>query len=286
VKPGWVAGTGRARALLERRLGAAAIAVARAPSVDDAMPSLLASGYGERLHDARGAGDAQRAIFGTLLWHMRVLAGWLPPGGAELMRTLAAPFEIANVEDRLATLAGEPGSEPFVLGALATAWPGLQDALSARELRERLARSVWGDPGGEEPHPIRFAMQAAWTRRLEVDVPEAAAWAAAFLALQGAVAHAGTVGERFPAPATALQRRVARTVANGTDPTALWQAELALWRRVEDDAAALLRDARHARGVVVACVALLALDAWRAATALEGAARGGSDEIAELLAWT
>ena len=70
------------------------------------------------------------------------------------MRVLAAPFEIANVEDRLARLQGSPAPDPFALGALATAWPGLAGALSPGELRQLLARSVWGDPG-DDSHPGR-----------------------------------------------------------------------------------------------------------------------------------
>ena len=41
-------------------------------------------------------GSAQRAIAETALWHVRVLAGWMPPRGIELVRILAAWFELAN----------------------------------------------------------------------------------------------------------------------------------------------------------------------------------------------
>ena len=92
-------------------------------------------------------GSAQRAIAETALWHVRVLAGWMPPRGIELVRILAAWFELANAEDRLAYLAGGPLSTPFALGGLATAGASVHSALSVAELREALKESPWGDPG-------------------------------------------------------------------------------------------------------------------------------------------
>ena len=103
LSPGWVAGSVRARHLLARRLGRSdAWALAQAPSLDDALERLAGSAYGHRCRPGLDLADAQRAVAGTALWHVRVLAGWTPPRGLEPVRALAAWFEIANVDDRLA----------------------------------------------------------------------------------------------------------------------------------------------------------------------------------------
>ena len=107
LSPGWVAGSVRARHLLARRLGRSdAWALARVPSLDAALERLAGSPYGRRCRLGLSLADAQRAVAGTALWHVRVLAGWTPPRGLEPVRALAAWFEIANVDDRLAYLAG------------------------------------------------------------------------------------------------------------------------------------------------------------------------------------
>ena len=42
----------------------------------------------------------------TVLWHLRVLAGWLPPAAVGRLRALAAWFELVNIEQRVDYLAG------------------------------------------------------------------------------------------------------------------------------------------------------------------------------------
>ena len=82
MSTGWVAGSVRARALARRRLGAAAARqLAASGSLADALRVLSATHYGRE--DLRGQtlAGAQHAVARTVLWDLRVLAGWLPRDG-------------------------------------------------------------------------------------------------------------------------------------------------------------------------------------------------------------
>jgi hypothetical protein len=59
------------------------------------------------------------------------------------------------------------------------------------------------------------------------------------------------------------------------EPTDIWLAEAAWWRRVEADGVALLH-AGADRRPVLGTIAVLAADAWRICAALELSARGGT----------
>ena len=90
MKPGWTAGVTRARLLLGRAVGPEhAREVARAPSLAEALAALAGSAYGERVRAGQDLATAQRGIADTLLWHLRILAGWLPAAGGALVRALA-----------------------------------------------------------------------------------------------------------------------------------------------------------------------------------------------------
>jgi hypothetical protein len=286
----WVAGSVRARLLASRRVGTAgAAAVAHQTSLAGALRQLADSPYGRELGAVRTLDEAQRAVAATLLWHLRVLAGWLPPPGAELLRAMAAWFEIANVLDRLAYLAGRPHRPAFDLSALATAWPRLARTGSSEAIRAVLAGSRWGDPGGTEPAVIATAMRAAWAQRIVAVAPEASIWArsaaALLLARTGPLAGprlarvAGVAGT-LPAPARPADVAAAlpvnlRWALDGIDgPEDLWHAETRWWSRVESDAARLAAARRPDPTTVVGVVALLAADAWRVRAALAAAALG------------
>jgi hypothetical protein len=244
----WVAGSVRASLLASRRVGrAGARAVAASGSLADALRELAASPYGRELEGARSLEEAQHAVAAALLWNLRVLAGWLPAVGGERLRALAAWFEIANVQDRLAYLAGEPYRPPHDPGGLGTAWPALARAGSPEALRSALADSAWGDPGSAEPAAVAAAMRAAWAGRVIAAVPEAASWARTAAALAEA-------------------RR------DGSED--LWLAEAQWWSRVEAEAARLAAARRQGPSTVVGVVALLAADAWRVRAALAAAALG------------
>ena len=169
---GWVAGTVRARSLARRRLGAgAARRLATSSSLDDAVATLAATPYGHGVRVGQDLAAAERGLVETLLWHLRVLGGWLPRDGAAMLRLLAGWFEIANVEELLQRMAGRPAGEPLALGALATAWPRCAQARSPAELRATLATSPWGDPGGETLRDVQLGMRLSWAERLAAASP-------------------------------------------------------------------------------------------------------------------
>ena len=116
------------------------------------MALVAASPYGRDVDAGMDLVDAERGVRATALWHLRVLAGWLPPGGSDVVRMLAGGHEIANVEAHVAELAGAPHIVPFDLGALGTAWPRVQAARSISEVRAALAHVTVGrsrvEPGG------------------------------------------------------------------------------------------------------------------------------------------
>lgn len=312
---GWVAASVRARALARRRVGSeAARGIARAPSLHDAIETLADGPYGRDIRDIRNIRDtgdtgdtgdirpgqspaeAQHAVAATLLWHLRVLAGWLPRGGTAMLRTLAGWFEIANTDELLAGLMGGVQGRTFSLGALAAAWPRLQAAGSFADLRAALAISAWNDPGGEEPRTIQLGMRASWAARVAALPDPAPSWAAAASALLLA-------GERFVAGrdvpgfarariaeiigaapvravtfddfASTLPTRARWVIPPGTEPADLWQAEARWWARLERDGFGLLASSTFDSGPLLGTSAVLATDAWRLRAALEMAARGG-----------
>jgi len=316
VSAGWVAGTVRARAMARRRLGRqAAHELASQPSLATALALLSTSAYGRDLQGLSRLADAQRAVAATALWHLRILAGWLPPGGADQLRAVAAWYELANIEDRLASLAGDDVAQPFELGALASSWRRVSPGSSVSAVRSGLAASPWGDPGADEIGPIGVALRMAWARRLASDAAGASSWAAGRGALLVAGILAGglrsgkgtTPGQALPGGAVASARRLlgsgwqdASTLAElttrlpgsaawalegTTAPEDLWRAELGWWNRVESDGlTARTATAGPGPEPVVGMAAALVADAWRVGAALEAAARGGDPGLADALA--
>jgi hypothetical protein len=288
-----VAGTVRARGLLDRRVGRAGrAALARRRSLDDALSAAAATAYGARLRGARTVADAERAVAATALWHVRILAGWLPPPAVEPVRVLVAGYELANIDAAVAELAtGRRPPPPFDLGPLATAWPRIAAARSARDVRAALARSAWGDPGADTPAGMRRGLVAAWWRRLDADVPEARAWAAGGRALAAArerllaaTGHAGVGAGAVADLRRELPARAAWALAGADDATDLWRCELAWWDRVERDAEALAAQTIGDRAPAIGCVALLLVDARETARAIGLAARGKTPEPSDVAA--
>ncbi len=302
---GWVAGGVRAKALTSRRIGAGeARRVAACGSLADAVAMLQSTSYRAATSGARdGARNLpgeltalQHEIGAALLWNLRVLDGWLPRGGAELMPELAGWFEIANVSELLRELDGGARGSYFELGALSTAWPRARHARSLRELRQTLAESAWQDPGGDAPADIEIGLRARWAERVAAHEDPVRTWAVSALALLLAAdciaagrrptpvlrsvatsllgpdaAAAGTIDDL----AAALPRRVTWVLARGTPAADLWRNEAIWWRRVESDAHRLLARSEFDSGPAIAATVLLAADARRVWSALEIAARGG-----------
>ncbi|MGW0954269.1 hypothetical protein [Streptomyces sp. NPDC002545] len=299
MSAGWVAGAVRAKALVGRYSGAGgAREIARGPTLDDALRCLATTPYARYARTAAGLPQAQRAVAATVLWHLRVLAGWLPPGGARLLVPLASGFEIANVIARLPVPRGRRAEapEPYRLGALETAWRTLERAGTPAELRAALTASPWGDPGGDTPWALLTGMRMAAARRTAVAVPSARRWAqgrALLLAARELFVHhrsllepvwrdaARLLGTRAPAAVSYQEFRECLPAAAGwvladvDEPSELWRAEARWWRTVQSDGAAMLREGRYGPRVVVGAVAVLTVDAWRVRAALESAARGG-----------
>ncbi|HET7519506.1 MAG TPA: hypothetical protein VFN05_17810 [Actinomycetes bacterium] len=302
----WVAGTVRARSLAGRRLGAgAARGLAASASLEDATAALAATPYRHGVRAGQDLAGAQRGVTLTLLWHLRVLAGWVPREGGRMLRLLAGWFEIANVDDLLQQMAGRQAEEPLPLGALATAWPRCAHARSPAELRATLAASPWGDPGGEAAWEVQLGMRLSWTARLS-RLARVAPWASGAAALlvarerfvAGRELSATLHGQatrllgRDALAATSLaelgQRLPSRAgwpLTGVEDPVDLWRAEAGWWSRVERDGLELLAAARVGAAPVLGAVAVLGADAQRVRAALEVAARGGQPlEVLDALA--
>ncbi len=292
---GWVAGSVRARLLARHRVGVnGAREIAETASADAARAQLAATPYARALAGTTSVRDAQRAIWSTVLWDTRVLAGWLPAPGVEVARTLAAFFEIENFEDLLAS----PDTDrepPFDLGALGTAATRAHRATSASELREELRHSAWRDPGTSDPAGILFKVRVEWARRLS-DIEPVAEWGLGLAALIAA----RVVAEREQPVDPDLVRRIprlgrrvldaetlaavvaalpvsARWAVEGIERAdELWRAEASWWRRVDHDGERLLHSTRPGLGVAAGAIALRMSDAWRTCAALDIASRGGA----------
>ena len=294
MSAGWVAGSTRARLLLDRRLGAdQARSLAEAGSLSNAALALAGTRFGQVAGSASELEEAQRAVAASFLLELRLLAGWLPIGAGELVRSLGAWFELVNVEDRLAYLLGGELRTPLTVGALGSAWPRAAAAETPAELREALRASAWGDTRGERADTIHFALRLAWALRVYASAPETRAWVAGAVAILVAreLFVSGRPVEPGPSPVLrdlgpawsekrtlaefteALPPRAAWPLAGLTDPRDLWRAEIGWWRRVARDAELLVRESREGRAVVVGSVALLALDAVQVSAALAVAAR-------------
>jgi hypothetical protein len=303
VSAAWVAGSVRARLLLERRAGIERVrTLADAGSLAEAVVSLAGTAYAPVAKSARTTlEDAQRGVAGSTALQLRVLAAWLPPDAKRLLRSLAAWFELVNIEDRLAYLAGGELSPAFELGVLSSVWEAAASTQSAEELRRLLQRSSWGDPGSDDPQDIHLALRLAWARRVAAEVPEARPWALGAVAILVAqelfvadhprlaqAEHVGLGSDWLGAETLAdlrdrLPPQASSALAGSDAPQELWRAELGWWRSVGSEAEKMVRSRLEGREVVVGAIALLGLDGIRVATALAVAAQERSAVAREAL---
>ncbi|WP_104054555.1 MULTISPECIES: hypothetical protein [unclassified Arthrobacter] len=221
MRSDWVAASVRARSMAQRRVGAGTCrGIAASPDLQAALDRLAVTAYADELELVQTLAQAQRATRRTVLWQLRVLAGWLPAGGARLVRSAAAVFEADNIlslelklrrEETTQTRQDTPNSstdtgagtgtgsspdtgagsgrssrsgedfQPFDLGGLATAWPRIQTAGTVEELRSALSSSPWGDPGQDAA--LSDVLTMVWLRRLANEAPPARSWAASAAAL-------------------------------------------------------------------------------------------------------
>lgn len=248
----WVAASVKARLIARRRIGSGrARELSKSAGLSAALQQLAASPYSADLEPDMPLVAAQRHIAATVLWNTRLIGGWLPPGGAQILQPLAAWFELANIEERLVYLEGGEHPTPYQLGGLAIAWPAVSRTTTPDAVRAALKASRWGDPGSGEPGQLMLGLRFRWARWVSEAVPEAAGWAATASELLGARVRAGV-----------------------DDVADLWNKEAHWWSRLRQDAARMLVHSRFEPGVVVGAVALLAYDAWLVRAALAAAARG------------
>jgi hypothetical protein len=308
VSTAWVAGVVRAKALAERRLGAGgARALAARPGLGAALQDLETTPYGHDVHVGQSLAEAQHAVGASLLWNMRVLAGWLPREGADVVRLLAAGFEVANLDEHLARLHGDPAGPAYALGTLDTAWARLAATTSLTEVAEVLGTSSWRLREVETRREIQVGLRLAWADAVVGRVPAAATAArtgAALLVLREVALEGRTLspplarrasyvlGPAFVDALTSGRNDVtaARAALPGTARSALaeldrledlWRATAGWWRQVEHEGFRLLRDSTYDQRPVVGALMVLAGDAWRVRAALETAARGGTATVME-----
>jgi hypothetical protein len=208
-----------------------------------------------------------------------------------------------------------PAPAPFELGSLALSWPALASAGSAGDLRQRLARSIWGDPGGEDLGTVRLGLRLAWARQTADQLPSLRRLAASFAGLAVARAKAGGVGLQGRAldlaqrllgsdlslPQAAQDAAFSQTATSGelpADPSSpdpaqghangwdrRWAGEVAWWSEMAATGSKLAAESNPSESMVTGVVLLLAVDAWKVRGALEIAAtRDAPRELADALA--
>jgi hypothetical protein len=284
--------------LLRRALGPEeARAIAATSSWTEGRNRLAGSIYGVNLPVDADRETARRVAMVVTIWQLRVLSGWLPPGGGGLVRLAAAPIEIANIENHLARIQGGARSEPVPMGALGVAWPRLAGSVSPEQVRRNLSRSGWGDPGGADRFSVALGLRVAWVRRVVRAQPAAREWALG--AVAGLVARELFVFGRQINDVTGqeLDRllgrewRVATTVLDFTErlpaiaqwslrnidsPADVWHVETRIVQRVIGDVEHRLVSSRHDRDGMADILSMLLVDLWRVMAAIEASGRGPS----------
>ncbi len=297
---GWNAGVVRARLLERHRLGSGGRAdLARSGSLEEALQVVQSGPYGHDVQPGMSLDAAQWAVAATPLWHLRVLAGWLPPAGGETVRALAGWWEVLDVENLLVALAGGSSYPPYELGRLDTAWHRVARATSATEVRDGLARSEWLDPGADDIATIVTWLWLSWARRVADEVPAAArlvaGWAALVAArdlLLGSATRRGDRPHRIrelgwrwteAGDLDGLVERLPRDAAWVFDdisgPEELWRAEVRWWRHLDTDGRDRVRRGESGPDAVVGVFATLLADAHGVQGALELAAHGCDEEV-------
>ncbi|WP_146362282.1 hypothetical protein [Arthrobacter yangruifuii] len=177
MRADWVAASVRARSMAQRRLGAGTCRdLSVLASLPAAVDALDGSVYADQLSAARTLGAAQLATRRTVLWQLRVLAGWLPTGGTPLVRAAAARFEADNIIALAAALrAGSRADGPGAPDAGADdAGPAGPDSPAGPGTRG--SGTVAAGPGPAFPPPAPAfdlgGLATAWPRLSTADSPQ------------------------------------------------------------------------------------------------------------------
>lgn len=236
-----------------------------------AVRELQAAGWLRPQGRVATCAEAQRAVLSALLWRLRVLAGWLPGEGVEMVRALAAWFEIANIEDRLAQIQGSPAVGPFALGTLGVVTRRLGGAATVDDVRTLLSGSYWGDPGPGDALSVRWRLRRRWLRWITISAPEALPLAAAAAALYRARERtSGRGGDGSPTTWTVRSPRGWEGVDSAEiDAERLWDLEAGWWRELEGRSRHLMRRGVGARETVVGAIGVLTTVSQRVNSAFE-----------------
>ncbi len=299
----WVASSVRARGMAQRRVGRGGCdRIIASHDLEEAVAFLAGSVYGVRLAEATTLSEAQRAVSETVLWQLRVLAGWMPANGTHLLAAAAAGFEAENIVALAQQINGRADArKPFELGGLATAWPTVCTATSLADLSTALRESRWGDVGTlSDADGLSDILMAAWLQRLMTAAPAARPWAVTALVLVAArvrfvdqvepalrfgqivrpsIADSWRSANSLAGFAAALPRSARMAVDGIRAPTDLWRAEMRLATTVEDDGARLLRGSMPGPEIILGAIALLAVDGWRVRAALASAAASANGSL-------
>lgn len=291
----WVAASVRARGMARGRLGPGGIhSVLTSPDRSSGLAVAAASMYSGAVEKDRGdPSGLEHEIGAAVLWRLRVLAGWMPPGGSRVLRGVAAYFERENILRHARALGqGQPrpdDSGDYVLDGLATCWPAASRTQNEAELRSVLAASPWGDPGATDVAGLADTLSLAAWRRLVAVAPATRSWArdaVVLLVARARVIENATPSDRQRALASPLIGRgwssasdldalraslvpsARRALEPAQEPDDLWLAEAALVARIDADATRMLRTDRPGPEVVLGAAAALMIDGWRLRAAL------------------
>lgn len=297
MSAGWIAGAVRGRELARHRLGSTGVEnLAARRGIEEALTMLAGTTYERAARAGPDLETVQHAVGAQALWHLRILAGWVPPGGVRAIGALAGWFEIANLEDLAVTVSTAetgPVSPPYDLGLLSVTWRGVRNASTLTEVREKLAPTGWGDPGGDSVEALLVGLRMSWAGLLRRVVAERREWGMGLAALVLAQSrflpnsddrttfprHVQGLGDRWQST-TDLEEFIAALppVAGWIFSTVhrseeLWQAEETWWKRLADDGADLLRAQQLSRQTVVGSAAVIIADARFTQVALSRAVR-------------
>lgn len=279
MSAGWIAGNVRALGLASEPSDVAA-SVASATNLSGGVAVLGQASWIRDIDAATTVAASQRAVFETLLWRLRVIAGWLPSEGVEMVRSCVVWFEIRNIEDRLAYFAGALAELPYELGRLGIISRALGVTSSGEDIRRLMAASAWGDPGGADAYRIRIWLRRMWHKRARDASPQLRVWsdAAAWLLAvrERTAARSGADLLARTPPSLPSSWKWASVDWAGPD---LWRAEERWWIQVREDGLRLLHAPIGTAGPALGAITTLASSARRIATALEIAAGVGGGGI-------
>lgn len=293
-----MSGALRGRMLASRRLDPGSRhALENARGLEEALSVLASTTYAHRLQPGMGLGEAQHQVGETTLWHLRVLAGWLPPGGGEDIGVVAGWFEMHNMIDYFSALSfSVPVPAPYRLAGLATVWRKVGEATSLEEARAILAVSDWGNPGEDDfLHMVR-GVRFGWGRRLSDAFEDQAHWGAGYVAIELAkdlFLQPRISGRRLRWPMdkpsemtvtdmsglmAALPRQASWVLKGSEDPDQLWRAEDRWWARVAEDSEHMVWHGDLGRNTVIGAAMALLADCRATQGLLAAAWRRSSDQ--------